>query len=171
MQQENNGIPDINKPIENPVLKELMKQVLICKRTNAPREQSIEVFNKMTKEMVMNARFLVVAEIDKSTLEHTSDGKVIFTKNTRISFPALENSDGSFMQPVFTDWDELRKWEPFREGAVDTITMSFDDVFAVIGSKRDNLIINPFGEDVVLFPFDMIAHFKMKKDAGNNSQD
>lgn len=170
MQQENNGRPDINRPIENPVLKELMKQVLICKNTNAPREQAIETFNKMTGEMVMNAYFLVVAEIDKSSLEPTPEGGAVFTKDTHFSFPGLKHPDGSFMQPVFTDWEELRKWEPFKEGDVDTIVMSFDDVFAVISGKHDNLIVNPFGNDVIIFPYDMLAQFKRRKDSINNGK-
>ena len=169
MQQENNGRPDINRPIENPVLKELMKQVLICKNTNAPREQAIETFNKMTGEMVMNAYFLVVAEIDKSSLEPTPEGGAVFTKDTHFSFPGLKHPDGSFMQPVFTDWEELRKWEPFKEGDVD-IVMSFDDVFAVISGKHDNLIVNPFGNDVIIFPYDMLAQFKRRKDSINNGK-
>ena len=150
---------DVNKPVENPYLKELLE-----KRLTVPQEEQLNILNQIAHEMATKATFLAVVSIDKSSVQHNPDGTAVFTQGTEISFPMLSNpNDGSAVQPVFTDWEELRNWDPFKTGDVDTVILTFDDIYSMMSRDKTTICVNPFGKGA-MFPFDMLDQIKKAKD-------
>lgn len=151
-------IPDLNQPVENPKLKALLN-----KRATAPQEAQLDVMNEIAEEIAMNAHFLAVVNFGGSPVQNNSDGTALFPEGATMSFPGLSLKDGSSCLPFFTDWDELRKWEPFKDGNVNTLVMTFDDIHGMVSNDNGTVIINPFG-DAFMMPFGMIDQIKHVKD-------
>ncbi|MBR4779815.1 MAG: enhanced serine sensitivity protein SseB [Lachnospiraceae bacterium] len=154
---------DVNKPVENPRLKELLKQ-----RASAPQSEQLPILNEIAEEMAMNAAFLAVVDFGDSHVENNPDGTAVFKEDTQISFPMLGLNDGGHVQPLFTDWEELRKWDPFKVGDVKTFILSFDDVYALMSSRKAGIVVNPFG-DAFMIPFETLDHIKHVKDSQKSS--
>ena len=152
---------DAFAPVENPKLKELLN-----KRANAEQQDKLMYLNQIADEVAHNARLIVIIEINNANIQSNSDGTATIPKGADISFPGINLKDGRFLQPLFTDWDELRKWEPFKDCDVSTVIMSFEDIYTLVSRDRGTVVINPFG-DAVVFPFDMLARIKEVKEAQN----
>ena len=154
---------DVNKPVENPRLKELLKQ-----RAAVSQSEQLPILNAIAEEMAMNAFFLTVVEFVDDHVENNPDGTAVFKEDCQISFPMLGLNDGGHVQPLFTDWEELRKWDPFKEGDVKTFILTFDDVYSLMSSRKTGIVINPFG-DAFMIPFETIDHIKHVKDSQKSS--
>lgn len=150
---------DLNKPVENPKLKELLKQ-----RAVTPQAEQVPLLNLIAEEFAMNANLLAVVDLSEASIEPKGEGKGEIKGGSNISFPMLGLKDGTAIQPFFTDWEELRKWETFKEGDVKTMVMSFEDVYSILANNKYNLVINPFG-DALLLPFSMVEQFKSVKES------
>ena len=152
--------PDVNKPVENPYLKSLL-----AKRKTAPEEDQMKLLNQIAHEMATNAYFLALVHIDKSAVTHNDDGTAVFNKGSEISFLLLGIPDGSgAVQPVFTDWEELRKMDPCKDGDKDGLILNLDDIHSLVSRDKLPVVINPFGDALVL-TFDMLDQIKKVKDA------
>lgn len=150
---------DVNKPVENPYLKELLK-----KRLTAPAEQQLDLLNQIAHEMATNANFLAVADFGGAPVQHNPDGTAQFPAGATVSFPMLSKpDDGTPVQPLFTDWEELRRWDPYKSGDVNTIILTFDDIYSMMSRDKTAVVINPFGQGA-MFPFDMLDQIKKAKD-------
>jgi len=154
---------DVNKPVENPRLKELLKQ-----RSSVSQSEQLPILNAIAEEMAMNASFLAVVDFGDSHVENNPDGTAVFKEDSQISFPMLGLNDGGYVQPLFTDWEELRKWDPFKAGDVKTFILSFDDVYALMSSRKTGIVLNPFG-DAFMIPFETMEHIKHVKDSQHSS--
>ena len=151
---------DVNKPVENPYLKELL-----AKRKTTPQEDQMKLLNQIAHEMATNAHFLAVVHIDKSSIDQKDDGTAVFNKGSEISFVLLGMPDGSGpVQPVFTDWEELRKMDDGKDGNTDGLILDLDDIHSLVSRDKTPIVINPFG-DALLFTFDMLDQIKKVKDA------
>ena len=151
---------DVNKPVENPYLKELL-----AKRKTTPQEDQMKLLNQIAHEMATNAHFLAVVHIDKSSIDQKDDGTAVFNKGSEISFVLLGMPDGSGpVQPVFTDWEELRKMDDGKDGNTDGLILDLDDIYSLVSRDKTPIVINPFG-DALLFTFDMLDQIKKVKDA------
>ena len=147
--------PDVNKPVENPYLKSLL-----AKRKTAPEEDQMKLLNQIAHEMATNAYFLALVHIDKSEVTHNDDGTAVFNKGSEISFLLLGIPDGSgAIQPVFTDWEELRKMDPCKDGDKDGLILNLDDIHSLVSRDKLPVVINPFGDALVL-TFDMLDQIK-----------
>lgn len=153
---------DVNKPVENPRLKELLK-----KRAVTPQEEQLPILNELAEEMALRANFLAVADFGDSQVDYNADGTAVFKEGCQIGMPMLGLKDGGNVQPLFTDWTELRKWDPFKEGDVKTFILSFDEVFSMVSSHKTGIVINPFG-DAFMLPYDTVEQIKQVKDSRNN---
>ena len=150
---------DLNKPVENPKLKELLKQ-----RAVTPQAEQMPLLNLIAEEFAMNSTLLAVIDLSEATMEQKGEGKSEIKGGSNISFPMLGLKDGTPLQPFFTDWEELRKWEPFKEGDVETMVMRFEDVYSLLANTKYSLVINPFG-DAMMLPFSMVEQFKSVKES------
>lgn len=136
--------PDVNQPIKNPKLKDLINDL-----RNADDTHFAEMNEAIAEEIAMNAFMLAVINTDGAGIENNNDGTATFKKDTVISFEFLADSNGRSFLPVFTDWDELRKWDRYKDSSVQTLVLSFDDMSAITAGKN-GIAVNPFSDNYVI---------------------
>lgn len=156
---------DVNKPLENPILSSMLVKLGEVKaQGNGARYN--DCMNDIAREVALNARFLTVIGIDDSAVQDNGDGSAVFKKDSSIILESLTAADGKHFFPAFTDWNELRKSERYRNNNIKTLILSFDDYVALTQNNDYGLVINPFSDNVV-FSKENIVHMKEVKD---NSQ-
>ena len=136
---------DVNKPLENPRLKELFRQ----KAAMEPGADDSDVMNALLEEIVMRAHFLSVIQTD---IEPNGEGSVCLEKDTTMAFPMLTLQDDAHVYPVFIDWEELGKWEAVRAAQTKTLILGFEDYAHMVIDQKggDGIVINPFSDALVL---------------------
>lgn len=145
---------DVNKPLENFRLNVLLKEV---------KENQTETgMNMLFEEIVMNAHFLSVIFLSELP-KPNEDGKVVFQKNMTMQMPMLSGVRGKHFYPIFTDHDELAKWQ--RMEKPNTLILTFDDYAAFLekNEQAEGIVINPFSDNFVLNR-KLVAHLKTQKD-------
>lgn len=145
---------DVNKPLENFRLNVLLKEV---------KENQTETgMNMLFEEIVMNAHFLSVIFLSEPPKQN-EDGTAAFQKNTTMQMPMLSSAGGKHFYPVFTDHDELAKWQ--RMEKPNTLILTFDDYVAFLekNEQAEGIVINPFSDNFVLNR-KLVAHLKTQKD-------
>ncbi|MDO5764740.1 MAG: enhanced serine sensitivity protein SseB [Elusimicrobiales bacterium] len=150
---------DVNKPLENPALCALLRK---RQTINAADKKALnDCINEIVEEIVMNARFLVIAQFNEGNLTPRKDGQAVFNRNTVISFPFF-GTESPFL-PAFTDWRELRKGHAYKETDVKTFIFSFDDCCTLLKENNAGLVINPFSDNLV-FSYEDIKRFQEIKE-------
>lgn len=145
---------DVNKPVTNPRLKELLHILSV--------EKTVEAQNSALEEISLNAHFLSVVVFSPLP---KGDGSTALTlkEDTTIQFPMLTAVDNRTFYPVFTDWEELHKWN--QEDSPQTLILTFDD-YAYMVAKTESIagfVVNPFGESLTL-DRELLAYMKAHKD-------
>lgn len=122
--------------VENPKLKELFAE-----RKQCGSEELAAVMNRIAEEIVMNARFLSLVRTEKA-----DGGK------TRISFALLNDANGRRFYPLFTDTEELMKWQLAQAETPHTMALAFDNYAQMIVDKNaaDGIVVNPFGDNLMI---------------------
>ncbi len=154
-----NKQPDVNKPVENPKLKQLFERWKISK-------SDIDL-DAVLEEIALHSWFITVFESSKEFAQKGEKGTIV-EKDTILSFPMISDTEGHAYQPVFTDWNELGKWSAIKEPPK-TMIFSFDDLHVMI-SKLNNIagfVINPYCENFVVTQ-KLMASLKQRKDTLNN---
>lgn len=138
---------EINKPLENPRLKELFAR----RRAAEDGEALRPVMEKLLSEVVLNARFLSVVRLS-SAPEAEESGRAVLPAEADIGFPMLAAPDGRQFYPVFIDREELGKWDPLPEEGLKTLALGFDEYAYMVLDKNegDGLVINPFSDNLSL---------------------
>lgn len=154
--ESNNGYKkmEVNKPLDNFRLNVLLKET---------KENQTETgMNMLFEEIVMNARFLSVIFLSEPP-KMNEDGTAAFQKNTTMQMPMLSSAGGKHFYPIFTDHDELAKWQ--RMEKPNTLILTFDDyaVFLEKNEQAEGIVINPFSDNFVLNR-KLVAHLKTQKD-------
>ncbi len=139
---------DVNKPLENPKLKKLLKQLHQQPYAN---KKMRKILDGIAEEIMFHAHFLSVVHLEKEP-EHPADGKAFFPENTQVSFPLLSNKEGQDAYPVFTDWEELSKWKELGGIPPKTFILDFEEYVSMVTGHPDTVgfIINPFGNDFLV---------------------
>ncbi len=148
---------DVNKPVENPRLKDLLKGFRSQEET-----KRISAAEAVAEELAMNAHLLAVIDIDEDGIEHREDGTAVFRKDSHISFEMFKDAKGTDYLPVYTDWDELRKNDRYRDLHVRTLILSFDDISAITANKAGT-VINPFSDNFIITPENVVSMKKHKE--------
>lgn len=151
----------VNKPLENPKLKELFQ-----KRNSALSKDELEpILNALCEEIAMNAHFLSVVKMDNEP-KLNGDGTATFEKDSILSFPLLSMQDETSYYPVFIDWEELGKWEwpELKETPPKTVILSFDDYASLVidNHSAEGIIINPFS-DAFAIERDLMMQLRNRK--------
>jgi len=141
---------DVNKPLENPRLKELFAR----RRTAQSREEMARITEELAEEIVMNARFLSVVQFSREP-EPQGDGRAVFREESQMSFPLLTARDGKCFYPAFIDWEELGRWEGldgYLKGEPPrTLILGFDDYTGmVLNGGADGVAVDPFSDNLIL---------------------
>ena len=154
-------IIDVNKPLTNPKLSELFKKRDAIDPND--RDAIIACMNEIVEETVTNARFLSVVHIDQENIKPDENGNVTFDRGTKINFVQLNGPENKPYFPVFTDWEQLRKWEDYKDGDVNTMILSFDDYFTMTRDQGSGIVINPFGNNILFTNEDMLRFNRIKE--------
>ncbi|MBR0385383.1 MAG: enhanced serine sensitivity protein SseB [Erysipelotrichaceae bacterium] len=149
---------DVNKPVENPRLSELLKEYKNC--DDADRR---ELQEKIAEELAMNAHLLAIVDLDEDKIEKKDGNTAVFKEGSHISFAMLKGANNNDYLPVYTDWNAIGKNEGYRNTRVNTFILSFDDMAAITKGKA-GIVINPFSDDFVITPENVI-HIKKHKDS------
>jgi hypothetical protein len=133
---------DVKKPITNPDFVSAMNQL----RTAQNPDHEATFFEELRK-----AHFLAPVAIAPTPEHGDETGKVVLKEGTTIGFQMISDSANRSFFPVFTDWEELRKWRdtPGQQ----TLIVTFDDLSAMILEGSGNsggLVINPYGQNILL---------------------
>lgn len=154
-QQTDASMVDVNKPVENPRLKELLGQWR--------QERNNELLHQVFEEIVIRAHFLSVIMLSEEPESH-GDGTATFKQGTVIQFPTLTTQDENQFYPAFTDWEEVSKWQGIT-WPPKTLILSFDDYVHMVLNDPNitGVIINPFS-DVFLLDRQLLTYLKTQKD-------
>jgi len=138
---------DVNQPVTNPELVAAIESV----RTKYSPEAESAVIHALKK-----AHFLSPVTFTPP-LEPSIDGKIALEQDTAINFFGYSSENSEFL-PVFTDWDELRKWRNIPDEQ--TLITSYDDVCTLIQEKSHfaGFVVNPWGHNLLITP-ELIQRF------------
>ena len=150
-------IQDVNKRVENPKLKTLLNNF-----HNADQAHIAEAYEAIAEEIAMNASMLAVVHMDRDDLKHNNDGTATIMQGTKVSIEYLKDAGGRTFLPVFTDWDELRKWEKYKNASVQTFVMTFDDMCAFT-KENCGIAVNPFSDNLVITVENVISMKRHKE--------
>ena len=123
--------------VENTRLKELFARRKQC----TDNEQLAPIMNDIAEEIVMNARFLSLVRTEKAGGD-----------TARISFALLNDGKGRRFYPLFTDTEELMKWQLAQAENPSTMALAFDNYAQMIVDKNaaDGIVLNPFGDNLLI---------------------
>lgn len=137
----------IDQKLENPAMRELLAKRRGVDPSN--KEEINNVMGSLIGEIVMNARFLTVVNFNKNPV-HGVDGTLTLQDNTNLNFTMLNNSSNEHFFPVFSESEELAKWENVE--IEHTIQIGFDAIASMILSNKNcgGFVINPFSDNMTI---------------------
>ncbi len=141
--------------IKNPELKAAIEKM--------QEEGSQENINAMINA-VMNAKLILPARVTPTTEAKTQNGQTVMRQATQVQFRLLENQNKEKFFGVFTDTDELFKWNDTQNAT--KIVTDFDSLAQMVMDPKAGVlgfVINPFGKSVT-FPKQMVHTFKQQRD-------
>lgn len=153
MQMESSKVPA--EKINNPKLKEAIEKM--------QSENSKENIDAMINE-VMEASFILPAKVTPSTQAKTENGKTVMQQSTQVQFRLLENPKKEKFFGLFTDTEELYKWNDTQ--SAHKVVTNFDSIAEMVSDPKADVqgfVINPFGKSVT-FPKPMVVSFKQQRD-------
>lgn len=117
-----------------------LKELFAKRRQCGDNERLAPIMNDIAEEIVMNARFLSLVRTEKAG------------ETTRISFALLNDGKGGRFYPLFTDTEELMKWQPAQTDSPETLVLAFDNYAQMIVDKNaaDGFVVNPFGDNLLI---------------------
>ena len=155
---------DVNKPVENPKLVELLDQ---RNHISPQNEDWDSLMNNILQYIAEEGMFLAVTQFDKSNVLNHGDGTSTIQKDTVIQFESLSTNDGETYFPIYTDWKNLRENPNHSTGEIETMILTFEDVYTF--SKRNTgAVLNPFSHNLLLNN-SFLENMKKVLDERNNS--
>lgn len=113
---------------------------------------------------VMEAKLILPAKVTPITQARTQNGQTVMEQSTQVQFRLLENQNKEKFFGLFTDTDELFKWQD-TESSHKVVT-DFDSVAQMVMDPKSGVsgfVINPFGKSVT-FPKQMVVSLKQQRD-------
>lgn len=141
--------------IKNPELKSAIEKM--------QEDGSQENINAMVNA-VMNAKLILPARLTPKAEAKTQNGKTVMQQSTQVQFRLLENQNKEKFFGVFTDTDELFKWNDTKNAT--KVVTDFDSVAQMVTDPKAGVlgfVINPFGKSVT-FPKQMVHTIKQQRD-------
>ncbi len=145
--------------ISNPKLKEAIERM----QEDGSKENIDEMINQ-----VIAAKLILPAKVTPITQARTKNGQTIMEQSTQVQFRLLENANKEKFFGVFTDTDELFKWNDTQSS--NKVVTDFDSLAQMVMDPSAGVlgfVINPFGKSVT-FPKNMVISIKQQKDFMNS---
>ena len=126
---------DLSKLANNEKLTKAIKKFF-----EKPARETEKVFIKE----ILNANYLIPVKFEG----HVKDG--IMQEGSQISFVYIKDINGKKFSPIFTSYEELKKWNKDHEQMV---VMPYEQAIATLldaGFELEGISINPFSENIIL---------------------
>jgi hypothetical protein len=128
---------DFNKPVTNPVLREILR----CKY-----EEPSKVSSAVLEAAIRSAVYLIPILSDEMKVEPSGpNGQMTLQKGSRIKVMLAFDQNKVEFLPLFTDREELKKW--IRD-PVSTLAMPARQAFGFVSASTtlQGVVINPAGQ-------------------------
>ncbi len=126
------------------------------------QEETPQTINNLV-DTLMKTQLLAPATWDKDPVKN-EQGQMMFEPNTRFQLMVIQAESGDAFFPMFTDMEELQKWDTEKE--TQSLVMNYDQYLPFIQMAQQEIkgiVINPFGESVP-FESDFLMSLKQNKD-------
>ncbi|MCD8026012.1 MAG: enhanced serine sensitivity protein SseB [Clostridiales bacterium] len=113
---------------------------------------------------VMKAKFILPAKVTPVTQARTKNDQTMMGQSTQVQFRLLENQNKDKFFGIFTDTDELFKWNDTQSSH--KVVTDFDSIAQMVMDPKagvQGFVINPFGKSVT-FPKQMVISLKQQRD-------
>lgn len=107
-------------------------------------EKPVRETEKVFIKEILNANYLIPVKFEG----HVKDG--IMQEGSQISFVYIKDVNGKKFSPIFTSYEELKKWNKDHE---QMIVMPYEQAIETLldaGFELEGISINPFGENIIL---------------------
>lgn len=142
---------------------EIKNPDLICAIEKMQEDGSKENVEAMINE-VIKAKLILPAKITPTTQARTENGRTVMHQVNQVQFRLLKNGNGEMFFGVFTDIDEMYKWEDTKTAS--KVVTDFDSIASMVMDEKSNVggfVINAFGKSVT-FPKPMVMTIKQQRD-------
>lgn len=142
------GTPEVHKPLTNEQL-QLTGLYFMQEVHRGIPTQDKERLMELEEEMAVNlVRSRVLTAVDIQGERPLSDG-------SNIQFPCLKNQEGKVFHPVFTDINELAKFN--TEGKFHTEMIEFANIENILADNLEGVVINPQGMNLIILKSEIKA--------------
>ncbi len=135
-----------NKDIHHIINPSLMRTSCWFMQEDAKKPANEDMLTLVFTE-IFKGEYIVPANTSALKIDGVQSGEIKLGKDSEVSFPVLQNSEGKKFYPFFTDWNELRKYD--TELKFNALASTFKDLQKFAG-KADGIVINPYGLNIVL---------------------
>lgn len=141
--------------IKNPELLEAIEKM----QTDGSKENIDAMINEIIK-----AKLILPAKITPTTQAKTENGRTVMQQANQVQFRLLKNGNGEMFFGVFTDVEEMYKWEDTKKSS--KVVTDFDSLASMVMDEKSNVggfVVNAFGKSVT-FPKPMVMTIKQQRD-------
>lgn len=141
--------------IKNPELLEAIEKM----QTDGSKENIDAMINEIIK-----AKLILPAKITPTTQAKTENGRTVMQQANQVQFRLLKNGNGEMFFGVFTDVEEMYKWEDTKSSS--KVVTDFDSLASMVMDEKSNVggfVVNAFGKSVT-FPKPMVMTIKQQRD-------
>lgn len=113
---------------------------------------------------IIKAKLILPAKITPTTQAKTENGRTVMQQANQVQFRLLKNGNGEMFFGVFTDVEEMYKWEDTKKSS--KVVTDFDSLASMVMDEKSNVggfVVNAFGKSVT-FPKPMVMTIKQQRD-------
>lgn len=141
--------------IKNPELLEAIEKM----QADGSKENVDAMINEIIK-----AKLILPAKITPTTQAKTENGRTVMQQANQVQFRLLKNGNGEMFFGVFSDVEEMYKWEDTKKAS--KVVTDFDSLASMVMDGKSNVggfVVNAFGKSVT-FPKQMVMTIKQQRD-------
>lgn len=141
--------------IKNPELLDAIEKM----QNDGSKENIDAMINEIIK-----AKLILPAKITPTTQAKTENGRTVMQQANQVQFRLLKNGNGEMFFGVFTDVEEMYKWEDTKNSS--KVVTDFDSLASMVMDEKSNVggfVVNAFGKSVT-FPKPMVMTIKQQRD-------
>ena len=141
--------------IKNPQLLEAIERM----QADGSKENVDAMINEIIK-----AKLILPAKITPTTQAKTENGRTVMQQANQVQFRLLKNGNGEMFFGVFSDVEEMYKWEDTKKAS--KVVTDFDSLASMVMDGKSNVggfVVNAFGKSVT-FPKQMVMTIKQQRD-------
>ncbi len=132
VQQDFSKLPEDKRPFFNPQMQ--LSGIHFMQEMHRKREYEEEMAVN-----IVRSRFLV---------PHEMAGDAPLADGSNIRIPCVTNKDGQMFQPIFTDLQEMAKFD--REKKFRASAIPFENIRKAMGKEVQGIVINPMSLNIIL---------------------